>query len=70
MPAQMYQLRVKGRKGDWWIHGVPSYEADGEIVNTCGPYLTKAEALSDCRGLQRTLDQMARDEAREKKGTK
>jgi hypothetical protein len=39
-------MKIEQRNGKWWITGL-SLELD------CGPYDTKAEAESDCRGMAR-----------------
>ncbi len=45
-------MKVKKLEDGWWIVDVP------EDVLEMGPYDTKAEALDDMRGVQRTLDSL------------
>ena len=44
----MPKLRVKKRKGEWWILGVPDMDPIG-----VGPYGTQGEAEDDMHGLER-----------------
>lgn len=49
-------MKVIKRSDGWWIVGVPEYKVDGVVCAECGPYVTKAEADSDMRGMQRVYD--------------
>jgi len=39
---------------EYWIVGVPAYEADGESHTECGPYSTRSEAEDDRLGLEKS----------------
>jgi hypothetical protein len=44
------------RRGkQWFVEGVEPYIVDGEVCTSWGPYETKAEAIADMRGVERTL---------------
>lgn len=43
-----HQLRIEKRADGYWIPG-------NTICDECGPYKTKAEAVEDRDGLERTL---------------
>jgi len=45
-------MKVKKLEDGWWIVDVP------DDVLEMGPYDTKAEALDDMKGVQRTLDSL------------
>jgi hypothetical protein len=45
-------MKVKKLEDGWWIVDVP------DDVLEMGPYATKAEALDDMKGVQRTLDSL------------
>lgn len=45
-------MKVKRLEDGWWIVDVP------EDVLEMGPYETKAEALDDMKGVQRTIDSL------------
>lgn len=55
------QLTLRRGKTGWWVRGVPEYYADGGGPYTeCGPYATKQEALEDKAGLEKTLQEIAK----------
>jgi hypothetical protein len=45
-------MRVIKQDDGWWIVDVPGYWVDGVRHESCGPYLTKAAAVDDKRGLE------------------
>ena len=42
-------MKLVKKADGWWITGVPE-------CDDCGPYVSKADAESDRKGLQRTFD--------------
>lgn len=46
-------MRIQRQADGWWILDVPCQGAEGSGCTSCGPYVTKAEAADDKRGLER-----------------
>lgn len=54
-------MKVKRLEDGWWIVDVP------EDVLEMGPYDTKAEALDDMKGVQRTIDSLRSSQKQRKR---
>jgi len=57
-------MKVKRLEDGWWIVDVP------EDVLEMGPYDTKAEALDDMKGVQRTIDSLRSSQKQKRRRNK
>lgn len=49
----MSEMKTKKRSDGWWIVNAAPYVSDGLTYTDIGPYLTREEAETDIRGLER-----------------